>query len=375
MQRFYLKELGFHNCQINFNDGMNIILGSSNSGKTTLFDLIQYVMGLKRTWSNNHLINYEDFYVECVFGDQRVRFSRPIKSNLIYITGDITFEAKVGTTQIHELYNLLLSPSFEFGQDETAGYQILKSSFLPELNISYGYPNIGTIKKILGLNIAYLDESKKQIEHFKEQSKLENNSFTLLQRYITNVSDNFKKDKSFDEIVSQKIFKILEHEYQMLYIPTTDNLSFLHQSIEAYEVLKTSIEQMFKDKVSILEKTFYNYKRALDIYNNDDLLNLLNTKKLSSSSAGEMLLLNFLISLSLMSNHDEELLLNSSHFIAVDSTFEIVHQISALRNIIARECSKGGLQYIEFTHKLTDDIPSDWVIYDLDRIGGLKWVK
>lgn len=373
MQRFYIKEINFGNSQVLLNDGMNIILGPNGSGKTTLFDLIQYTIGLKKNLSNNSLVDYNDFYVECIFDSKTIRFHRPIKSTAIYITGDLNLEIKAGTTELIELYNFLLSPHFEFDDDKTAGYQILKSSFLPQLNLSYGIIDIKTIKKILGLNISYLDETKKQIEYLRNQAKLNDSSFALLQQYIANISEVLTKDKPFEETVIQEVIKMLGYEYQKLYHPIANNLSLLHKSTEAYDSLKILMDQSFNDKISLLESTFYNYSKELGIYNNDDLSLFLNTKTLMSPSSSKILLLNFVFILSLITNR-EKLQLNSSLFLAVDSLFDSVSYDSApaLRKLITRECCNSGLQYIEFTRRLTEGISPEWTIHELDCMRGLK---
>ena len=48
MRKISLKALRFDNHNIEFRDGVNYIVGINNSGKTTIFNLIQYILGLRK---------------------------------------------------------------------------------------------------------------------------------------------------------------------------------------------------------------------------------------------------------------------------------------------------------------------------------------
>ena len=93
LKKLYLRE----DLQIFFNTGQNYIVGKNGTGKTTIFNIMQYVLGLKRVAINSEEIyrTVIEPYIECQFGRKVCKISRKIGSNEITFQGDINVTINV----------------------------------------------------------------------------------------------------------------------------------------------------------------------------------------------------------------------------------------------------------------------------------------
>lgn len=91
MSRIVLKKVQINNkTVIEFNEKQNYIIGANGTGKTTLFNLIQYILGLKSNASRLVNIRFiESPQLECRFGSKLVKISRKLDSSTIIFEGDI----------------------------------------------------------------------------------------------------------------------------------------------------------------------------------------------------------------------------------------------------------------------------------------------
>lgn len=359
MKSLFLKRLKINNKVINFNSGMNYIIGYNGSGKTTIFSLILYLMGLKKINRTINFINQRnlDLELEMDFEGQSLYFRRNLQDEII-VEGVIN--QKINLSEIDSFYSELLAPQFNIGNDETAAAQILRSSFYSETEIHSNIEKENIKKKIMGINVSYLKESKKQIELFKSNLKIDEYSYEILKTYITNV------EKNINELENSEQFKgILKEEFFKMYDEIYKNKKVLDQAMEAYSHIRDRSEMIFSERDLLLR----------DILN-DNLGNLgfkdnLNSRNHSGSERRTVEFLNILIGII---KHTGYSFLNSSGLLVADCPFGYVdfNNIKGIRNFIDQETRLQKLQYVEFCNN-DDNIPTDWIVFDLRDKGALIW--
>lgn len=360
MKKILLSKLRVNNNLIEFNPGMNIITGCNASGKTILYNSILYLMGLCKSDSIANILNKNDFELQCTINDQILSFKRPTQDQII-VEGDINKTFKV--SELNQFYSLLISPQFNINFDESAATKIIQSSFYGDerLHSKIDRDNINSI--IMGINIKYLRESKKQIEIFKSNLKNDEYSYEILKTYVNNV------EKSLGNLNNAEFIKeILKKEFFSMYDEIFANKKILDEAIEAYNKIKKISDLLYSQRELILEDVLKVYLKELNLSMNPNNINIY--------SGSERRILEFLNVLKRTIKYMDHSFLNTTGLLISDSPFATLdtNTVSNLRKIIYSETIQENLQYIEFCHK-DDSISTDWIIYDLKNRGSMNWLK
>jgi hypothetical protein len=370
MEKFKICSLRINSRLITFNEGVNYIVGANGTGKTTLFYLIQYVLGLK-TEKNLNNITFNEIALECRFGNKRVIFIRKYPSSIIQLSGDYEITVNVRDKALLEIYNKLFNPTFNIGRDEYAGIEILKMSFVSERLLLFNKRNIDIIKKILGLNVEQLKNYKENIESYKERSTAKNSTYDILKSFIAQVENSLRKE-NIKENELNLINSILNKEYLKIFESDVANKDLIQEATEAYQKLSSSIEKNFYEKLNLLENYYYNYKMRFELQTNKGLLDIYKGYN-NNSSYGEEILLQVILLL-ILSNQDNSIVVNPISILVQDSIINILELRNAknIRQAIEFECERNGLQYIEFS-RFSDDISTNQVILNLNHEEVFKW--
>src|SRR5690554_6185536 len=128
IKRLYLND----DIDIFFNQGENYIVGMNNTGKTTLFDLIQYIFGIKKSISRVFQ-TIESPFLECEINNKNIRIYRNLNSTEIYFKGDMEFSTSVNSNNLNDVYTDLMN--IDYFSNERSSLEILKTSFLSEVNL------------------------------------------------------------------------------------------------------------------------------------------------------------------------------------------------------------------------------------------------
>lgn len=371
LKTFYVNQ----NIQFNFNDGENYIIGMNGSGKTTLFDLIQYIFGVRKTSLKllTTSISNNVPYIECQFGNKQCKISRKLDSNEITFEGDINKTVKVGSKDLNDTYTELLNINFYSGLNDKSSLEIIKMSFLSEIELGKSYLNRGNnYYKILGYNEEYLTFIKKDIENLKGVLSIERQALKMLENYKESVENSLLKKQSYLGESYTEVKQVLETEFSSIKDNFLGNYDLLRNAEDIYQDELYYNTVKLDEKISDLDLYFQSTINQL-IPNNknlyrSDLKNLIEKRNFRTLSISERIALLFALHITFCRNKVH----NGLGFLITDCLF-LSSDNQTRRNIrdkITEVTKQKELQYIEFCNDSTY-IPKDSVIFEMSsRLGG-----
>jgi hypothetical protein len=371
LNKITLKKINIGDNSIFFNKGMNIITGRNMSGKTLLFNSIMYILGLEKQFPVDKF-DFRNLYIDFEVKNIEFRVKRDVGSNKLIFSGGINEEVRVKSDSYYEIYNSILEPSFNFGEDKLAATEILKYSFIPEFKIYSDKTD--TIKKILGINVGYLRKSKERIKVFEQEIKDSESSYDMLTTYMLNVREQIHELKNIEDSNIKAFENILNGEYLNIRKKNIEDKNFMKASIEAYKKLEMSCDEKFYKINDKLQNDFQNLCNEIGFMNHYKLENeFLNRRNIKSASLGENRLLQIIITL-ILSMYSDERYENSTGILAIDGIDYIeASAIYNIRDYVAKKCKENKLQYIEFTC-MKEDLPKEWIVHDLNMGGMFNWL-
>ncbi|MGG0173368.1 AAA family ATPase [Paenibacillus dokdonensis] len=346
--------------EFGFSNGMNFIIGANGSGKTTFFNLIMHVLGLKDIKRTTDFIRVDGIVVNCTIGDLQVSITRD-NENKIHFNGGIKIEAKYGSRELQSIYNSLFEPTFDFEEDTFAAQEILESSFISENHLYSDVLLQKTYNKILGVNIDYIKSYKKQINLYKQKISNEDSVHITLKTFINNVEKDLENNSSKDEISS-----VLRKHYISLYDSIFENRKLLDEALEMYNYVSKIQESTMKERKEVVDKQIKDYNHSLGISREESIY----------SSGGMNILRKFIPNIARTKKYPDYKYLNTNGFLITDSPFGGLdtNSTNTLRNIILDECKNRRLQYIEFT-SFNSGIPSNANIIHLNYKEAIGWLR
>ncbi len=372
MQQVVLRELCYNHKKIVFNRGENYIIGSPGTGKSTLFHLIQYILGIRKSLPRIVTpYNIDILSLDISFGNKSIQISRMFESDKIIINGDIQGEIIVSSSKIGDIYNELLQPNICNENDKITGIEILRTAFLGEAISDPLRESTKTLNKILGINIALPIQIKKEINNFEKEIELEEVTNQVLRNYINRIENIIKKNEfihlkneDIDNVVS-----ILGKEFKTMRNESLQNMLLLDEAKESLNRANTYNEELFIDRTMIMDSYLSKLMSRFQVIVPVKIQDVFNNKLLSKKSLGETYLIKLLTSITLcrISEFDWH---NSSGLLVNDANQGMLdrYALEQYRKIISDECRAGKLQYIEFgCDKKT--IPHSAIILELNDRG------
>ncbi|KRG10717.1 hypothetical protein ACA30_21390 [Virgibacillus soli] len=378
LKKLYLRE----DLQIFFNTGQNYIIGKNNTGKTTIFNIMQYVLGLKRVDINSEEIYSTAIepYIECQFGREVYKISRKFGSNEITFQGDINVIVNADSYELNDLYAKLLNISFEnelnFNNDninnDHSSIDIIKMSFLSEIELSKTYLNRGNnYYKILGYNEDYLKLIKNDISSLKNELKFETKSLKTIEQYKESVENTLKTRYVTKQ---EEITKILEDEYSIFRNKYLNKTKLLHNAEEVYEKELRNFKDSINNEISKLNPYFLKIIKEISPITNSlvgsDLQHVIELKNMRNMSIGQRVLLLWALHITLCRNEVQ----NGLGMLITDSILPKVDiaTMKSIRNKISNITKNGELQYIEFCTE-NSYVPKESVVFEMPskRGGGI----
>ncbi|MFE4145267.1 ATP-binding protein [Peribacillus sp. YIM B13472] len=372
MNKITLKELSFENHKITFHKGLNYIIGANNTGKTTMYNMIQFVLGIKK--EINMSLKRHNFSTPvsllCNIGEQEVLFERHFNSEYLNIQYGITNEyVKHMSLRLKEVYDILFEPFFVLEKEDGAAYEILKHSFLSESRFDVSRGRNEIFKKILGINVLYMKQANKDYNDLKIKVDKEKNSIELLETFIHRVLDKNNKLNTNDSV---KFKDLLENEYKLEKENYITNYEFLHTAKQAIIRNEEYLDEYFDKRVSLIEPYYLDFIAYFSIgYNIIDFRDFYksnhNQKAILSGSIFYITLLCFMIALN-RSGYDEKH--NGCGLLISDlSLYELdFNSQRNLEKLLRQESQSGMLQFVEFTGKQTKELSADSIVFDLNSV-------
>lgn len=370
MQKVLLRKFKFDNKEIVFNEGENYIIGPNASGKTTIFYLIQYCLGLKKSMPRLVPLSFNyDLSLDVSFGNKLTHITRQFGSDNIIFDGDIRAKLKASSLSLGDIYNELLQPNTDKDEDRMAAMEILKLAFRGE-NTSYQFKDSNIVKKVLGINVMLPIHIKKEIDNFKEEIELENATKHTLQNYINRVEIDLRNEK--DKINDiEFIIKILDKQFIEICNEAIHKNRLLEEAVEFLHKVNSHNEELFLERTRIIQALFYQMTSEFGLTHNVNIGNIFDGKELTKYSGGEIILLN-LVALIILCHFDEYdwhngcgILINDAPLFEINKIFE-----DRYRKMVSDECKSKKLQYIEFGYN-KKNIPEGAIVLDLNGKGGL----
>lgn len=371
MQRVILRELCFNNKKIVFNEGENYIIGPNGVGKTVLFYLIQYILGIKK--SMPHMIkpfSINNLSLKVSFGDRFVYIMREFESDNIVFDGDIKVEIKASSPALGDIYNELLQPNISKEEDKMIGLEILKVAFYGETNSRSLRVSSNLFNKIIGINVELPIQMRKEIDKFKEEIKLEETTNYALESYMSRVENVISKEGinklNHEEI--EYVLNILNKEFKTMRKESIQNSFLLQEARDSLKKANLHNQELFIERTNIINSYFHRLISEFQVVNTVGINDVFNNKGLSILGSEKMILgLGALITLCSISEYDWH---NGSGVLVNDARTGMLEHSSMerYRKIISEQCRLGKLQYVEFGYD-KNTVPNGAIVLEIDHRG------
>lgn len=370
MQRIILRELSFDDEIIVFNAGENYIVGSNGMGKTTLFYIIQYILGIKRTLPMKSTpLGGRTLSLRASFGDRLINITRNLGSGDIDFEGDINANIRVSSSELGDIYHELLQPNISKDEDRMVAIEILKVAFQGEQNSYISKRESNLFNKILGINVELPNQIKREIMNFREEIKLEEAVSNGIKKYIDRVKKAMKNEGT-GELGSKDvryIVNILEGEFTNMCNESLKNILLVEDAEDSLCKVKSSNEDRIKERIKIIQSYFYKLVDNFGLFKDVSIEDAFNNKMSSELSMGQRAVLRILALITICRVSENEWH-NASGLMVTDGIDSMFDKDigDRCRKIISMECDAGVLQYIEFS-RYKETIPREAVILDLDK--------
>lgn len=346
MKKLKLKKLVFDSHKITFKNGLNYIIGANASGKTTIFNLIQYLLGLRKDLGFfASFIKQDMASLEVSIGNDSFTFQRSIYGKEIIITELNEQHTFVfGTTSFYHFLNSIFQPELGYETDQKWLLPILKECFIAEDLHLFNTTQKESKLLTIGVNTIYPKRIKNYIKELESQMKQQEIVISSMDSYRKEVQliltrEFVEKDQIVGDILDGS-FKRYAEEYAKLKSVYKESKQFLTR-------LTDETEMLFQQKLALLEPVFARYMREMGTDNRVSINDFFEGD-LKLSSNGEVsvsrLLLDIIIQSSPNANNAAGLIVNDAGMGHLDHS-RVFHFRKTL-NIMLEEFD---LQYIEFT--------------------------
>lgn len=370
MNNIKLKSLNFGNTTIIFNDGVNYILGRNNSGKTVWFSILQYSLGLKKTFSYSlSLFKGEYSKLSLEIGAVSYEFTRDINSKeILIISSGIKNVFNVGSESYANYLAYLLEPKEFANVSSSYIISLMKESFISE-----DLSNRGTFPLrydreaytlLLGVNSVYPNIIKRYISELSSEIKYKEDIYSEIKLYKDDALFTFKR-----ELPSGNALLKIEEVLDSTLLKNQGSINELYKvhnkSKELLENINIQNENLLNSISERLQVEFLHYLNNLSINEVDIDLKHPFTYRESGYSYSKRGILSIVAKLVIQSNaqltNGVGLLINDSNIIYLHS-----HSLYEFRKLVRQVCETKSLQYIEFTSDYTS-VNSAEVVFDLGK--------
>lgn len=349
------------NIEILFKEGRNYITGSSDTGKTTIFNCMRYALGLTKDLKNSYISRVE---ISIEVKNEIVVFTRESDSTklVVLLNGE---SEKYGalSTELNQFFNNLLKPNFLYDSFSESSLKILDFCFLPEATQLNRKINWDAARLICGINISMLSSVEKDIFTLRSEvlkNKDIESAINIFSKKLIE-SSTIREDCNLESTISnvkQAFFEEHRAKEDLLFNVTMK-----------LEDTKIKSEKELRQKLSEVE---YSYLKLMDRarINDPDFSTIEKLFLERKTSQGMERISKLILSLAIAQVSNNNSSYNHPMILINDSTSGVFHQSldqgiqSAITDITLRT---PDLQYIEFTHN--ENFSQDDIIINLDKEG------
>ena len=348
MKRLKLQVLRFDEHTITFNSGVNYIVGTNASGKTTIFNLIQYLLGLRKDIGfYGSFIKKDEVSLDVLIDNVPFTFKRNLRDKEIIVNNnDQQFGIVFGSPSFSSFLLNLFQPLYNYEVDQRALVAMLKDSFISEDNDLFSISAQQKETKLLslGINSIYPKRIKTYLKELESQMFNQRNTLSGIDSYRKDIqfllNRELKENKDIvDEILSASLRKYTEESSQ-LELVYKDSTEFLSKLLDENE-------HLLQSKINELSPNFSSYLKSIGIENRISINDLLegNYKYVSNGEVSLVrLVFEILVQSHIASLNRTGLLVNDGRTSYFDH-----HMSSGFRKFLNQMVSGSDLQYIEFS--------------------------
>lgn len=347
MKRVKLKTLKFDNHTIEFKEGINYITGINSSGKTTIFKLIQYILGIRRDLGfYSSFIKGDQASIEILIDEKAYLFLRSFTNREVIISSiDADLKFVVGSLDFNRYLINILNPDFNFELSESFIVQILKESFISENTDLKFINNTQREAKwlLMGINLIYPKKIKTYLKDLEIQVKQQEIGFSNIESYRSDVEFYLKKEFPEKKV---EVSEILESNLRKYDEKLRDAINVYEQSKALLLNILEENSLLFQEKINQLNPLFR--KHLKDLFIDDRFsINDIFEGDFKGRSYGEMSLIKLIFEISLQSSYKITngigLIINDAGLLHIDH-----HRTVQFRNFISSLVQEIDFQYVEF---------------------------
>ncbi|MDH8679288.1 ATP-binding protein [Fusibacter bizertensis] len=370
MKKLKIKCIEFDKKLIEFKNGINYIIGSNGTGKTTLYNYIELGLGLQ---NKNYSSSRSDIYAKNIsislsIGEDDYRFSRNLNSSIVEIVSENNrMEYSINSKEYLEFLNKSFEPKFIFEHKKESIKMILEYHFYSGEMLSRIRNRMNNqYKLILGVDVGALDDYDIEIRELERKLKQEEESNKAVKTYKNRLISQIEKS-GIDKNVVTNLIGMVDAEFFRTYNTLINQNEILKESREAFKKIQYELHHYEKIRMEeVLEKTNYNLQRFNFLLDSSEMTE--NSRK----SGGEISIIEIVKRLTTMTLDSE---FNTSSMLIADDIFSNLdnYAISLLNELLGELAEKNGLQVIIFSRN-NKAINKNEIVYNLDSGGANKWI-
>ena len=366
MNKIIIKEFHFNNEIIYFNKYINYLVGQNAIGKTTFYNAIQYVLGLRKNILDDDsklVLDSKSILIRFEVKSKNYEFRRTLHSNNIEVFAENQiFTFKYSSEEYSEYLNTIFKPYMFLENYNALSKNLLTDSFIDEMRIhNYNFNNYRLLPFCIDKDLE--DELQKSIKKLEKEISIRKNELEILKSYNISVIKDIKKNK----IDNLKIDQIMKEKLEIYAKPYETYLSQFYDYKDFYETVskknKSRINLIIKEVSNTAKNNYWEIKDLETILSNYFL-----NKKYISDKNNISVTKSFIHLLFQSSEH----YLNNNGLIIVDhlNVNRDQERNNIHRKILKEYIQKYEFQYIEFCD--TDNfIDKDLIIYNFLKKGYL----
>ena len=366
MNSLKLVSLHIDDFKINFKNGVNYIVGNSNSGKTTIFNCIRFSLGLAKSFFHE---NISIIKLNVCVNEVYLEFTREVGSVYLSVcVSGVVHKFRALSQDLDDFLRDVLSPDYIYQNNTESVFRILDFCFLSEEVTKNRRHQWDAVNSICGINISLLKSVEKDInalnKDVQKNKELEKHIDEFASLLIDSVSNREKVSKLVGDVESTKqVFFSDFREKEQLLVNVSNKL----------DEIKERLDFELKSKLYEIEEAFFSLNQYAGFERSFfDELEMFIKDRSKNMSYGEETFSRFILVLAVAKvSRDNcynfpQLIVNDSYLsIGLDRvTYEITPAI--IDDLLAESKE---LQYLEFTHR--DLAPTKDVVLNLNGLGGV----
>lgn len=354
------------NIEIQFKQGVNYIQGLNASGKTTVFNLIQYLLGLRKDFGMFPLFNSERASLLVEVNGANVEFQRELDSQKIsIISNSEVLSFNFNSAAYYSFLIELLKPQYDFEVSDNIIVSLIREAFVPSSNFdrsgsNYIQKEINLLK--LGVNAIYVRKIKSYVKELGLDITNKEKAFNQLKAYKQDIDFLFTRELSISQ---NKIDDITNSTLQKYSTNLNEALMLFDQSKIFLDKLVINNENILQNKIGLLETNFKNYLKSIVTDERILMQEIVEGREMIFSySKRSLIRLIYEITIQMNSDFTNGLgfLVNDSALLHLDISSKI-----GFRDIVKQICRDNSkFQYIEFTTD-SQGIDRKDIIFDLGK--------